>query len=195
MFGRLVAGLIVVGLAIGVWALWPAGDSGTTTTTAADAAPTTTNSETTSTTDLVESTTTTDPTGADVITTVAKAEELLRSFWFGWFEGIYDQDQDRIKEVVASQQLLDNARDQFGVMEFSAEPSSDVIEFSSTELLRSDPECVAVWSDVLVPFRGGTTSGVQVLRATEQGWRMVSIWALRGDLWEQDCDSQLEPLQ
>ncbi len=194
MFGRLVAGLIVVGLAIGVWALWPAGDSGTTTTTAADAAPTTTLSETTSTTGPAESTTTNDPTGADVITTVAQAEIVLRTLWLGWFDGIYNQDEAQIREVVGSQNQLDAAIAAFGVMDFDAQPTLDGIHLSEIEILRADKDCTAIWARLSTDFRPGETSGVEVLRVTDTGWKSVSSWIYKTDLWGQDCDAQLEPL-
>ncbi len=105
MFGRLVAGLVVVGLAVGVWALWPR-DTDTETTSIPEAISTTSTAVVESTATTTPETTTTTEEGVDIIETVAEAEEVLRNFWFGWFEGIYNQDEDRIKEVVASQANL-----------------------------------------------------------------------------------------
>ncbi len=190
MFGRLVAGLIVIGLAFGVWIIWPRADEEPPPTT--QVAPTTTSIATTTTTPE-ETSTTAAPTAA-VIETVEQAEDLLRQFWFGWFEGIYLGDEDRIKEVVASQPLLDSARAQFDVMVFVDEPSFGATTVTSTELLVNTPECTAIWSTVSSTFRSGQTEGVHVFRKTEGNWRLVNLWPLKADLWEEDCDSQLESL-
>jgi hypothetical protein len=193
MFGRWITGLIVVGLAVGVWALWPRDDPGATTTTVANTSSTTSTSNPTTTTGV-----TTTSSGAvgdpDIIETVEEAEEVLRELWFGWFEGIYNQDEDRIKEVVASQSQLDAAIAAFGVMEFTEPPSREGLSFTETEILHGDEECTAVWASLYVPFRSGDTAGVHLMRRFEGSWRLVNLWQLRDDLWQQDCEAQLEPL-
>ena len=196
MFGRWITGLIVVGLAVGVWALWPRDDPGVTTTTVANTSSTTSSSNPTITTDA-----TTTSSGAegdpDVIETVEEAEEVLLNLWFGWFEGIYNQDEDRIKEVVASQSQLDAAIAAFGVMTFTAEPTLPGIVLADIEILRADQECTALWATLDVSaFRGpgSTTEGVHIFRRADDKWKSVSTWPLRNDLWEQDCEAQLEPL-
>ena len=195
MIGRLVAGVIVVGLAIGVWALWPRGETDTTPATSVVAVASTTTSTTeAATTTVVETTTTSTLPESHVVTTVEEAEEILRELWFGWFEGIYNQDEDRIKEVVASQPMLDAARDQFGVMEFAEIPNEEAFSFNDIEILKADEICLAVWANVRADFREGSTEGVHVLRARDATWVFVGYWQNRNDLWEADCESQLEPL-
>ncbi len=119
----LIAGLLVVGLAIGVWMVWPDEEPSSSSNTTIAAVDTSTSSA-----PADSSTTTTEPTStttsADVVTTVEQAEEILAALWFGWFEGIYNQDEARIREVVGSQTALDNAMSQFGVMEFRRLPRS-----------------------------------------------------------------------
>ena len=115
MIRRLLAGLIVVGLAVGIWALWPRANSDPSPTTVPTAIETTTTTLVTTTT-AAPTTSTTEVT--HVVATVEEAEEILRTLWFGWFEGIYNQDENRIREVVGTQAMLDAARAQFGVMEF-----------------------------------------------------------------------------
>ncbi len=190
MFGRLVAGLIVVGLAIGVWALWPAGETDATSTTTSSPSTTTSAPTTSATSD--STTTSAEASGPEVVTTVEQAEEVLRELWFGWFEGIYNQDEDRIKEVVASQNQLEAAIAQFEVMEFDAAPKSSDFGFSETDILRSDAECLAVFSIVQASgFTDVTFSGLHVLRPGEDSWVLVSIWGSTDDLWEQDCEALL----
>jgi hypothetical protein len=129
-----------------------------------------------------------------VVATVEEAEEILRSLWFGWFEGIYNQDEGRIREVVGTQAMLDAARAQFGVMEFSMPPTGEAVAASGVEILRSDPECLATWASVSATFRPGSTQGVQVMRSKDSHWVFVGSWTQAEDLWEADCEGQLQPL-
>jgi len=198
VIGRLVAGVIVVGLAIGVWALWPRGETDTTPATSVVVVATTTTSTITiaTTTTVVEPTTTSTLPGSHVVATVEEAEEILRDLWFGWFEGIYNQDEDRIREVVASQTMLDQATFAFGAS-FESSPTLEGVWVSSAEILRSDAECLVVWHTVdVTAFRGEgrITDAVLVLRSLSGTWLMASTWVHRGDLWESDCVAQLEPL-
>jgi hypothetical protein len=183
-----VAAAVVAGLALGVWLLWPRGDVAGPGTTLPTVEPTSSGS--TGTTEVPG----TDP--SHVVETVEEAEEVLRGLWFGWFEGIYHQDEDRIREVVATEEQVETAREQFGVMEFVAEPTPEALVFTETEILRSDEECLAVW--VVLDARsflgtGGTHTGVDVYRHTSTGWRYLSSWVYREDLWQGDCEALLSP--
>ena len=196
MIGRLVAGLIVVGLAVGIWALWPQENSDPSSTTVPTAAETTTTSTappTTATTTLPTTSTTAD---SHVVATVEEAEEILRALWFGWFEGIYNQDEERIQEVVGTQAMLEAARSQFGVMEFEVAPTSEGVQFEEIEILRSDTDCLAVWVTATAPFLTSSpdVTSVEVTRWTGHSWVLVSTWRYRDDLWEADCESALVPL-
>jgi len=184
--------LIVVGLGVGVWLLWPRDDSDTSSTTTPVAAVTTTGTaQPTTSLEPDEPTTSIDDT--QVVETVEEAEEILRELWFGWFEGIYHQDEARIREVVASQQMLDAARDAFGA-EFETAPTRNGVAVGDVEILRSTTSCFVAWASIEISFRSGDSEAVHVLRLVEDRWTFMSIWALRGDLWEDDCESLLEPL-
>jgi hypothetical protein len=190
---RVIAALVVVGLAIGVVVLWPRSTSdetpvgeATTTTSTSTSAP----ADTTTTTAATTSTTA----GPDdhVVETVEEAEAILRELWFGWFEGIYNEDEDRIREVVATEHQIDLARDQFGVMEFDRRPGPSDISYSDTEILRSSDTCTAVWTTATFSgFTEGSSTDVHILRWAN-GWRFFSLWAFPEDLWEADCEAQLE---
>ncbi|MFZ0013772.1 MAG: hypothetical protein WAL25_06600, partial [Acidimicrobiia bacterium] len=91
----------------------------------------------TSTTTSPETTTTTAEVDSHVVTTVTEAEEILRELWFGWFEGIYDQDEDRIREVVILEQTVETARESFDTT-FEARPEEGDVQFAGTEILQSD---------------------------------------------------------
>jgi hypothetical protein len=189
---RAMAGLIVVGLGLGIWMLWPRGDQAspvTTTPSAVETTSTTRQPEPT-TTSMAMTTTTVEET--HVVETVEEAEAILRELWFGWFEGIYNQDEDRIREVVATEEQVEAALEQFGAMEFLSEPNPSAFSFTETEILRADEQCLAVWSEVNArKLIGASNDGVHIFRWYSAGWTFVSQWDQQEDLWEADCDAQL----
>ncbi|MCI0677656.1 MAG: hypothetical protein L0Z63_01240 [Actinobacteria bacterium] len=189
MARTVVAVLIVVGLAIGVWLLWPTETTPPGTTVLAG--PTTTTLDPTTSATVVVGTT---GESGHVVDTVEEAEAILRELWFGWFEGIYNQDEDRIREVVATEEQVATAKEQFEVMEFIAPPTPEALVFTEVEILRSDEECLAVWAVInahatLGP--GADRAGVEIVRWRDGSWVRLSSWIYRGDLWESDCESLL----
>jgi hypothetical protein len=191
---RIVVVLIAIALGIGVFALWPrASDDPPVVTEAAGTSTTVTTAATSTTSTLA--TTSSSATGGHVVETVEEAEEILRELWFGWFEGIYNQDEERIREVVATQQMLDAAKQAFGAS-FDNQPSRDGISLD-IEILRSDADCLVTFGALDVStFRGegAVSESVQVLRNIDDEWRFATSWVHRDDLWEADCDSELQPL-
>lgn len=168
--------------------VWPS--DGSAPTTVPEAAGTTTSDMPTTTTSA-STTTTLDPLQVRDVETVEQAEAILRELWFGWFEGIYNQDEDRIREVVATEERVSAAKEQFGVMTFTHSPTLHDISLSQTEILRIDRECLAVWTVLSADFREGSSSGVHVLRWIDGRWVSLSNWVYRDDLWEADCDAFL----
>lgn len=190
---RVIAALVVVGLAVAVVILWPRSTADESPSTLAGPTTTTVTSTSvppaTTTEPPPQSTTTT--TGSHVVETVEEAESILRELWFGWFEGIYNQDEERIREVVVLEETVETAKESFGV-DFARAPQPEDISFENTEILRSDEECLAVWAVMTLDgFRQGTTDGVYVLRRVDDGWSRLSTWIERDDLWEADCESTL----
>ena len=194
MIRRLLAGLIVVGLAVGIWALWPRAGSDPTPTTLPVAAETTTTTQATTSTTAAATTSTTDD--SHVVSTVEEAEEVLRDLWFGWFEGIYNQDETRIREVVGTQAMLDAARAAFETVTFVEVPTPEGVDFIESETLFSSDTCLVVWSRSDATFLppGEPREGVDVLRWFDERWLLASTWAHREDLWETDCEAELESL-
>lgn len=198
---RVIAALVVVGLAVAVVLLWPRTAAENTSDTLAEPTTTTSTSSTlpettttTTTTTVPETTSTTAAPDDHVVETVEEAEEILRELWIGWFEGIYNEDEERIREVVVLEETVETARESFGSMEFSQEPQPGLIELASLELLRSDSDCLAVWAELNVgAFRPGATGseGVYVVRYVDNSWALLSVWPNREDLWEPDCESVL----
>jgi hypothetical protein len=188
---KVIPALVIIGLALGAWLLWPR-DAGVPTTTLpeAGATSTTTSTQVTSTAPTGISTTSTDA-DSHVVETVAEAEEILRQLWFGWFEGIYNEDVDRIREVVVLEETVATATQSFG-SDFAREPEPSDISFAETQIVRSDQECLAIWSElILTGFSSGRSLGLEVLRWTDHGWKSLSVWTSRSDLWEADCESSL----
>ena len=190
---RIVGVLIAIALGIGVFLLWPrSSDDPPANTEAMATSTTTTAAGPTSTTSTVQSTSTTGV-ESHVVETVEEAEEILRELWFGWFEGIYNQDEEQIREVVVLEETVETARESFGI-EFERAPTPSDISFSDSEVLRSDEMCLAVWTVLeLSGFREGSSSGVEILRWTDGKWKSLTTWTNRDDLWEADCESSLQP--
>lgn len=125
-----------------------------------------------------------------MVTTVEEAEEILRELWFGWFEGIYNQNIDRIREVVILEETVQAANDLFGQMAFSTIPTADAIQVNGLQILRSDSECLALFGSLdVADFRPEAigTSGVYVIRRTSNLWKLMTVWTSPDDLWETDC--------
>jgi hypothetical protein len=188
--------LAIVGLGAAIWLLWLDSPADETPGTEAVAPSTTTSTtqEPLTTTTVAPSTSTTFRQETHVVESVEEAEAILRELWFGWFEGIYNQDEERIREVVATQHQVELARDQFGQMNFSAPPEPEGILYGDTEILLANEDCTVIWTTAtLSGFTSGSTSDVHILRWNDDAWKFFSLWSFRGDLWEGDCDAQLGP--
>ena len=190
--GLILVGLILVGMVVSILLLWPRGDPASPTTTAVAVAETTLAVESTASTSTTADPSTTSTTvGGRVVDSVEEAEAILRELWFGWFEGIYLEDENRIREVVATEEQVATAVESFGV-EFDRSPSPEDLTFEGTEILRSDEECLAVWATLhLSGFRTGDTDNVHVLRQLDGRWLILSTWRYQEDLWVSDCSAAL----
>jgi hypothetical protein len=92
--------------------------------------------------------------------------------------------------------MLDAARDAFGAP-FTGAPTQEGVILSQSELLRSDENCLVVWSTMDVSaFRGEgfESQMVMVTRRVDDSWKLATTWTHREDLWEADCESELPPL-
>ncbi len=191
MIRRVIAGLVVVGLAIGIWVLWPREEPSPAPTTTIHAVASSTSTK------VATRTTSSSIVESHVVTTVEEAEEILRQLWFGWFEGIYNQDEDRIKEVVATQALLDSAVAQFESMEFA---SAAVARGQHTFVEHRDPSiqttmCLVIWAGLDVSLRSESDARRPSASMSSEVSATVgysaSVWAYRDDLWEADCESSV----
>jgi hypothetical protein len=190
---RVIAALVVVGLAIAVVVLWPrsddvntAGEVTTTTSTSTTAPDSTTTTSTT-----VATTSTTSVLDDHVVETVEEAEAIIASHYYRWFRGIYEEDASLIRSTVILDEQVDAAIAQFGQMEFTSEPHPEGFSFAETEILESNAHCLAVWTIVSASFRAGSSEGVLVFRTVNSEWKFLSSWQSTADLWEADCESSL----
>lgn len=193
--------LIAVVLLLGVLVFWVSspGEGPSVTeaapTTSSTSTPTSTSTTATSATTSIPPTSSTttapDTTAGHVVETVEEAEEILREHYLRWFGGIFHEDPERIRSTVILEGQVESATSQFGVMEFEAEPTSGGIRFADIQILRGDSECLAIWAEVSATFRDGQSAGVSVFRWTNQGWKLLSSWQFKEDLWEGDCESSL----
>lgn len=192
---RVIAALIVVGLAIGVVLLWP--DSTADTPPPTVAGPTTTASTPTTaadtpTTTATDNTSSTSGEESHVVETVEEAEEILHAFLFTWFSSIYERDEEKLRSVIGNPRQVEAGLAQFGQMEFSSEPTPNGIIVNQIEILRADERCLAVWSESGADFRGGVSSIVHVFQWNEGSWLFINTWLHRDDLWEADCESEVQ---
>ena len=186
----------MVGLALGIWILWPDGDAASDTATTIATASATTTTMPAGTTSSRPVTTTGGVPDSPVVETVEEAEQILRELWFGWFEGIYNQDEERIREVVATEGFLSSGIAAFESLEFENPPNREGIAFEEADLLMSTDQCFVIWSvsDSTFLTAGPDRVGVDVVRLVGADWRLFSSWTNKGDLWDADCESQLLPL-
>lgn len=200
MTRRLIAGLIVVGLAIGVWLLWPKSEPGTDTTTTALGVGSTTTSGPTTVPETSPDSTTTGTTLAVQnrdVDTVEEAEAILREVIASRYNAIFAKDIDLLIAAVASQTALESGIEAFDLVDFVTEPTLETVVVSNGEILAKTDDCLVVWARVDVSdfvIDAEPSSAVSVLRFIEGRWRWMSLWRNRNDLWEADCESLLEPL-
>lgn len=195
MIRRLIAVLIVVGLAIGVWLLWPREGPIVTATASAVAVSTSPAPSTTTTPGTSTSLpTVTVSTGAPTAMSVEEAEAILRELLLRRYLALYEQDEPALRDLAANQSAFESAVLAMQTVSFLAEPTGEQLQIRKIEVLRADASCLAIWSEVHVSgfLPDGVASGVLVLRESEGQWKWLSLWQHKGDLWESACDAVLE---
>lgn len=195
---------VIAALVIAIWAAVSAGGDETdppatsttreTTTTGARSPTTEENSSTTS---EPSTTVTTEPTSTTV-DSEARNEEvrlILQDLYYRWFDAIYRNDEDAVRQVIATGVYLNAFRDSVENMELPRAPQYDDIVIRDLELLRDTRRCLVTFATIdLTSWRGqdALTSGVNVLLPVNGGWRFATSWTNKSDLWEADCDIQPE---
>ena len=178
-----LAAVVIAALAAVAWAaLQPNTPPATTTTTTT---ATTTTATTSTTTTLPDTTTTVDPQAR-----LREVEAILTDLYYRWFDAIYRNDEEAVREAVATINNLEDFRRAMSTMEFLKEPTAEGVVVTQVEILLDEPTCLVVFSTLDVQaFRGegAITSGVDVLLPVKGSWKLGTTWERKTDLWQQDC--------
>lgn len=205
MRARVGLGLgVIAALAVAIWAaVAQGGDEIPSTTTTLPPSTTSAPPTTISTTTVAPTSTTTTPTTTPAETTAttvdaeARAEEvrlILQDLYFRWFDAIYRNDEEAVREIAATQNNLDDFRNAIEEMDLPSAPDPGDIQIHDVEVLRWDESCLVVYSVLdLSNWRGdgAISEGVDVLLPVEGEWRLGTAWGNKSDLWQQDCE--IEP--
>ena len=119
---------------------------------------------------------------------------LLEELYFGWFEAIYHNDEDRVREVIATAVYLDAFHEAAESMELPRAPTRSDVRITDLEILRDDQSCLVIFSTLdLTDWRGpeATVEGVNVLLRHDGKFKLGTAWTNRSDLWHTDC--MIEP--
>lgn len=187
-------------LVVAVWAAFASGDGepspSTTAPTSTSAPPTSTTVASTSTTSAPTTSTTAPPTSTttDEGARVEEVRLILEDLYFRWFQAIYNNDEEAVRDVIATQNNLSDFRSAVENLELPRSPELGDITVRDINLLRDDPDClVAEFVLDLSSWRGEgmVTEGVDVLLRVGQEWRFGTSWESANDLWQEDCE--IEP--
>ena len=143
------------------------------------------------------STTTTTTAAVTTITTAApvdrpaEVEEILRDFYYGWFDGLYRHDIDTIDRIAGSQAVLEQGIRGFGRLEFTAVPSRDAIGVDVKNVLLDRADCLVVSADI--DFRSFVATeevmaAVDVFFRVGDGWGRAISYKYEQELWLVACD-------
>lgn len=205
MRARVGLGLgVIAALAVAIWAaVAQGGDETPSTTTTLPPSTTSAPPTTISTTTVAPTSTTTTPTTTPAETTAttvdaeARAEEvrlILQDLYYGWFTAIYNEDENTVLEVIATQRYLEDFRRAITTLEYPRAPEKDEIVVTELEILRDTEECLVTYSTIDVTSWLGDdaiVTGVDVLLPVDGEWRFGTAWIYKEDLWQRDCE--IEP--
>lgn len=193
---------VIVALVIAIWVAVSSGDD--------EPAPTTLETTTTSATTLTTTTTTTPPattattsgsTTTPTETTVdeeARIEEvrlILEDLYFRWFDAIYRNDEEAVREAIATERYLTDFRNAVDSLDIPRQPEREDVAVSGVEILRDSESCLVTYATVdarQLLGDEGEGSRVNVLLYSEGRWKLATVWTNKTDLWQQDCEIQPE---
>lgn len=183
-------------LVVAVWAALASGDDepspSTTASTTTSAPPTSTTVTSTSTTS-VPTTSTTAPSTSTTTNEEARVEEvrlILEDLYFRWFEAIYNNDEEAVRQVIATERGLANFQRAVDESDLPDPPDEGDINIQSLEILQDDSDCLVTYSHLdLTRWRGAGAQSevVDVLWPSGHGWRFATSWQSKEDLWQDDC--------
>lgn len=121
----------------------------------------------------------------------AEVEAILKELYFGWLDAIDRNDEEAVRDAVATEKYLEAFRAAMKDLDFVVTPTSDRIVITDVEILLDRVDCLVVFATVdLSGLLGSDVSvtNVNVLWPGNGGWRFATNWKYPTDLWQQDCD-------
>jgi len=147
---------------------------------------------TTATTTVPSTTTTTPPaTTTTVVDRESEIAEMLRDFYFGWFDGIYRQDTDTLDRIAGSDAVFERGVAAFGEVAFTAAPRREAVGVDVKTVLLDRPDCLVVSADI--DFRSFVATdevmpAVDVFFRVGDGWGRAVSYLYEQELWLVACD-------
>lgn len=133
----------------------------------------------------VTSTTTT------VVDRTAEIEEIVRTYYFGWFDGLYRGDISAIDRVAGTEAVVEQGRKAMGKLAFTAAPTRESIGVDIKKVLLDRADCLVISADI--DFRSFTEvdrvmPAVDVYFRVGDGWGRAVSYLYERELWQVDCD-------
>lgn len=139
------------------------------------------------TTSMVETPSTT----TTVVDRLAEIEEIVRTYYFGWFDGLYREDISAIDRVAGTEAVVEQGRQAMGRLAFTAAPTPEAIGVDIKNVLLDRADCLVVSADI--DFRSFTEvenvmPAVDVYFRVGDGWGRAVSYLYERELWQVDCD-------
>lgn len=146
---------------------------------------------TTTTTMVVTTTTVQATTTTTVVDREAEIEEILRDFYFGWFDGIYREDVDTLDRIAGSEDVFEQGVAAFGKPKFTTAPTRDAVGVEVKNVLLDRPDCLVVSADI--DFRSfididRVMPAVDVFFRVGDGWGRAISYEYEKEMWLVACD-------
>jgi hypothetical protein len=121
----------------------------------------------------------------------AEIAEIVRDFYFGWFDGIYREDVDTLDRVAGTNSVYEQGVAAFGKVAFTAAPTRDAVGVDVKTVLLDRPDCLVVSADI--DFRSFVATdevmpAVDVFFRVGEGWGRAVSYRYEQELWMVACD-------
>ncbi|MEX2653986.1 MAG: hypothetical protein WD532_03045 [Acidimicrobiia bacterium] len=118
-------------------------------------------------------------------------EEILRDFYFGWFDGIYRQNVDTLDRVAGSTEVFESGVAAFGKPKYTAAPTREAVGVEVKNVLLDRPDCLVVSADI--DFRSfididRVMPAVDVFFRVGDGWGRAVSYQYEKEMWQFACD-------
>ncbi|MEX1044398.1 MAG: hypothetical protein WD020_07135 [Acidimicrobiia bacterium] len=126
-----------------------------------------------------------------VVDRETEIEEILRDFYFGWFDGIYREDVATLDRVAGSKEVFESGVAAFGKPKFTTEPTRDAVGVKVKNVLLDRPDCLVVSADI--DFQSfididRVMPAVDVFFRVGDGWGRAISYQYEKEMWQFACD-------